>query len=166
MFLLVYVLSVVVNYALMIPLFIVMAVAMQKSLAGPTPPLSFIISMEAVFFGVSFLVQAFVMPIYTIALMLFYFDQRTRQEGFDIEQLMSQAGWSELPPAASAPPQYAPPPFASSVSEASSAPLAPAPPFAPAPFTPPAPAENSPIDAGPAPSQSDPAPPAPEDTRE
>jgi len=166
MFLLVWALSVVATYALMIPLFIVMAIVMaatmQKSLAGPNPPIALFVGMEAVVLGISFLVRAFVMPVYITSLMLFYFDQRTRQEGFDIEQLMSQAGWTELPaPAASAPPQYAPPPYAAPVYEASSVPLTPAPPFA-APF----PAENPQMDPGPTLSQSDPQPPAPEDTRE
>jgi hypothetical protein len=40
-----------------------------------------------------------VMPVYAIAQFLFFNDQRTRQEGYDIEQLMVQAGWNELAPA-------------------------------------------------------------------
>jgi hypothetical protein len=46
---------------------------------------------------ISFLVRVFVMPIYSTALLLFYFDQRTRMEGYDIEQLIAQAGWSRMP---------------------------------------------------------------------
>jgi hypothetical protein len=99
MFLLVYALSIAVSLALMIPLFILIAVLMRKQLAGTQPPPSFIIAIEAVNFCVSFLVRAFVMPVYSTALMLFYFDQRTRHEGYDIEQLMAQAGYSQLPPA-------------------------------------------------------------------
>jgi hypothetical protein len=38
------------------------------------------------------------MPVYAIALVLFYYDQRVRQEGFDIEMLMRQAGMDAEPP--------------------------------------------------------------------
>jgi hypothetical protein len=37
-------------------------------------------------------VQALIKPIYGIALMLFYYDQRIRLEGYDIEWMMQQAG--------------------------------------------------------------------------
>jgi hypothetical protein len=51
-------------------------------------------------YGVSFTVQAFVRPVYGIALVLFYYDQRIRMEGFDIEWMMQQAGMvAALPPA-------------------------------------------------------------------
>jgi hypothetical protein len=36
--------------------------------------------------------------VYAIALVLFYYDQRVRQEGFDIEMLMRQAGMDAEPP--------------------------------------------------------------------
>jgi hypothetical protein len=39
-----------------------------------------------------FAVQALTRPVYAIALLLFYYDQRIRQEAFDIEWLMQQAG--------------------------------------------------------------------------
>jgi len=39
-----------------------------------------------------FAVQALTRPVYAIALLLFYYDQRIRQEGFDIEWMMQQAG--------------------------------------------------------------------------
>jgi hypothetical protein len=41
-------------------------------------------------------------PIYPIALTLFYYDQRIRREGFDIEQMMAAAGLNptERPPEA------------------------------------------------------------------
>jgi len=43
--------------------------------------------------------------VYGIALVLFYYDQRIRMEGFDIEWMMQQAGMADaLPPA----PQIAP----------------------------------------------------------
>lgn len=43
-------------------------------------------------YGASFAVQALIKPIYGIALVLFYYDQRIRKEGFDIEWMMQRAG--------------------------------------------------------------------------
>jgi hypothetical protein len=43
-------------------------------------------------YGSCFAVQTLVRPVYGIALALFYYDQRIRQEGFDIEWMMQQAG--------------------------------------------------------------------------
>jgi hypothetical protein len=45
-----------------------------------------------VIYGASFAIQSLTRPIYGIALVLFYYDQRIRQEGFDIEWMMLQAG--------------------------------------------------------------------------
>jgi hypothetical protein len=69
----------------------------------------FFIALQVVYLAVSFLVRAFVMPVYVTSLMLFYYDQRIRQEGYDIEALMIQAGWSDLPP------PLAPTPFVAEV---------------------------------------------------
>jgi hypothetical protein len=49
------------------------------------------------FYGASFAVQALTKPVYGIALMLFYYDQRIRNEGFDIEWMMRQAGMVAAP---------------------------------------------------------------------
>jgi hypothetical protein len=57
--------------------------------------------MLYIFFGAFFAVQALTRPVYAIALLLFYYDQRIRREGFDIEWLMQKAGM--LPEARSAP---------------------------------------------------------------
>jgi hypothetical protein len=43
-------------------------------------------------YGMSFAVQALTMPVFAIALVLFYYDQRVRKEGFDVELLMQRAG--------------------------------------------------------------------------
>jgi hypothetical protein len=51
-------------------------------------------------YGMSFVVNALTMPVVAIALVLFYYDQRVRKEGFDIELLMQQAGMIAMPPAA------------------------------------------------------------------
>ena len=53
--------------------------------------------MMVVIYGGSFLVRAATKPIYTIAQMSFYYDQRIRKEGFDIEVLMRQAGMVPAP---------------------------------------------------------------------
>ena len=45
-----------------------------------------------VFYGSAFAVQTFTRPVYGIALILFYYDQRIRQEGYDIERMMESAG--------------------------------------------------------------------------
>lgn len=50
-----------------------------------------------IWYGLSFVVQAFTKPVYGIALTLFYFDQRIRTEGFDIEWMMAQAGMVVAP---------------------------------------------------------------------
>lgn len=43
-------------------------------------------------YGAGFAVQALVRPVYGIALVLFYYDQRIRKEGYDIEWMMEKAG--------------------------------------------------------------------------
>jgi hypothetical protein len=53
-------------------------------------------------YGSGFAVQALTRPVTGIALILFYYDQRIRQEAFDIEWMMLQAGLVVPPPA---PPQ-------------------------------------------------------------
>jgi hypothetical protein len=53
--------------------------------------------MIFIIYGASFSVQALVRPVYGIALVVFYYDQRVRKEGFDIEWMMQQAGMT--PPA-------------------------------------------------------------------
>jgi hypothetical protein len=45
-------------------------------------------------------VRALTKPVYGIALTLFYFDQRIRKEGFDIEWMMQKAGMVQASPAA------------------------------------------------------------------
>jgi hypothetical protein len=47
------------------------------------------------FYGAMFVVRALTKPVYGIALTLFYFDQRIRKEGFDIEWMMQEAGMAD-----------------------------------------------------------------------
>jgi hypothetical protein len=69
--------------------------------------------LMAIIYGTAFAVQALIRPVYGIALTLFYYDQRIRQEAFDIEWMMLRSGrvvppppqpqfqpWIPLPPAA------------------------------------------------------------------
>ena len=54
--------------------------------------------MLIIIYGSAFAIQALTKPVYGIALMLFYYDQRIRHEGFDIELLMQRAGLIAPPP--------------------------------------------------------------------
>jgi hypothetical protein len=47
----------------------------------------------------AFLTNTFVGPIYATGFTLFYYDQRVRKEGYDIERMMHAAGMSETQPA-------------------------------------------------------------------
>jgi uncharacterized membrane protein len=51
-------------------------------------------------YSAAFAMQALTKPVYGIALMLFYYDQRIRLEGFDIEWMMQKAGLVAPVPAA------------------------------------------------------------------
>jgi hypothetical protein len=59
--------------------------------------------MTFAFYGAMFVVRALTKPVYGIGLTLFYFDQRIRKEGFDIDWMMQQAGMVVAPAAASIP---------------------------------------------------------------
>ena len=67
----------------------------------------------AIIYGSAFAVQALTRPVYGIALILFYYDQRIRQEAFDIEWMMLKAGLVVPPPTEPQfQPWFAPPPAA------------------------------------------------------
>jgi hypothetical protein len=51
-----------------------------------------------VIYGAGVVIQALTKPLCGIALTLFYYDQRIRQEGFDIEWMMQRAGMVAPPP--------------------------------------------------------------------
>ena len=48
----------------------------------------------------AFLTNTFVQPVYATGFTLFYYDQRVRKEGYDIERMMQTAGMTLPPPAA------------------------------------------------------------------
>ena len=93
MFVLVWILVMAVSMVFVAPVDIGVAIFFRKSLTGGQPPTTFAVALQLVNLAIDFAVRTVVMPIYAIALMLFYFDQRTRQEGYDIELLMARAGW-------------------------------------------------------------------------
>jgi membrane-anchored glycerophosphoryl diester phosphodiesterase (GDPDase) len=98
MYLLVFILAFIATYALVIPLDFALGFRFDRifapgSRAGVVPVVVQIANLV-----VSFLGRIVIMPVPLIAVVLFYQDQRTRNEGYDIEQLMAQAGWSNLPP--------------------------------------------------------------------
>jgi hypothetical protein len=56
-------------------------------------------------YAAQFIVQALIQPLFGISLTLFYYDQRVRHEGFDIEWKMYRAGLIPPAPVPAAPPQ-------------------------------------------------------------
>ena len=71
---------------------VLLAIAFMPGLQGQAHAQA--VGMVALFvtYGAFFVVKALTKPIYGIALTVFYFDQRIRKEGFDIEWMMQQAG--------------------------------------------------------------------------
>ena len=103
------VLNQVLSLALAIP--IVIALALIPGLQGQAHAEAMGMIGTFLFYGAVFVVRAVVKPVYGIALSLFYFDQRIRIEGFDIEWMMMRAGMmraaNAVTPEASAAPELA-----------------------------------------------------------
>ena len=97
MFLLVWIMTIAVSLVLSMPVDLGITLLFRKPIASGSAPAGLLVAIQVVNMGVNFLVRTLVTPIYATALMLFYFDQRTRIEGYDIELLMAQAGWGQLP---------------------------------------------------------------------
>jgi hypothetical protein len=101
---LLYLLGLVLNqilaWALTIP--IVVALAFIPGLQGQAHAQTLGLVVTFMMYGAMFVVRALTKPVYGIALTLFYFDQRMRKEGFDIEWMMLQAGMVSTVPAAQA----------------------------------------------------------------
>ena len=49
-------------------------------------------AVEAIRIGLNAVISTLLAPIYPIAITLFYYDQRIRREGYDIERMMDEAG--------------------------------------------------------------------------
>jgi len=95
LYLLVMALAVVLSLALMLPLIIVLS--LWPGANSPERAQTVASAMVFIVYGARFAIQALTRPVYGIALMLFYYDQRVRQEAFDIEWMMLKAGLT-VPP--------------------------------------------------------------------
>jgi membrane-anchored glycerophosphoryl diester phosphodiesterase (GDPDase) len=97
--LLVAALAFAIGMALAIPLLILVAVlpAMGITIANSSTTL---VVTEIVRVGLDFISKVLLAPIYMIAAVLFYYDQRIRKEGFDIEWMMQRAGLTPPQPQA------------------------------------------------------------------
>jgi hypothetical protein len=100
LYLLVGVLNWILSMGVTVPLTIVMALLPGAN--DPKNASTLGVVLLIVIYAAAFAIQALTRPIYGIALTLFYYDQRIRQEGFDIEWMMQRAGM--LTPAPAQPP--------------------------------------------------------------
>jgi uncharacterized membrane protein len=94
MLVLIWVLSVIVSMVVYVPLVVVMSMVSVMVHAQREATLVIVIT-EAINIVADFGIQVLVTPVYAIALVLFYFDQRVRTEGYDIEWMMQQAGLTQ-----------------------------------------------------------------------
>jgi hypothetical protein len=94
MYLLVAALTVAVSMVAAIPFFIIIAITAAAG-NGAAFSSTAVVVAEIVRVVVDFVLQVLLAPISAIALVLFYYDQRIRKEGFDIEWMMQQAGLTQ-----------------------------------------------------------------------
>lgn len=89
-----YLLGVILNYLLMIAILLPLTIlaAFIPGLQNPAHAQVMSVLSFVALYGMGIAAQALVKPIYAIAMVLFYFDQRIRREGFDIEWMMLRAG--------------------------------------------------------------------------
>jgi hypothetical protein len=78
--------------SLVVTVIFMIVVALIPGMNSPQKAQTAGMAMIFLIYGSSFAVQACIKPVYAIALMLFYYDQRIRNEGFDIEWMMERAG--------------------------------------------------------------------------
>lgn len=78
---------------------VIIAMALIPGLQGQAHAQTVGMAVSFITYSAYFAVKALTKPIYGIALTVFYFDQRIRKEGFDIEWMMQQAGMLVPPPA-------------------------------------------------------------------
>jgi hypothetical protein len=91
---LLYLLGGILNWLISISVTIPMTIVMALLPGANNPQHAQTAAMILLFvvYGSAFAVQSLTKPVYGIALILFYYDQRIRQEGFDIEWMMQRAG--------------------------------------------------------------------------
>jgi hypothetical protein len=89
-----YLLGAVIGWILsmVVSVIFIIGAALIPGLNSPQHAQAMGMAMIFLIYGSSFAMQAFTKPVYAIALMLFYYDQRIRNEGFDIEWMMERAG--------------------------------------------------------------------------
>jgi hypothetical protein len=100
-YLLVIALAFAVSMAAAIPLLIVVSMSSSFGSGALNSSTAFVIT-EIVRVFVNFATQVLLAPIFMIAGVLFYYDQRIRKEGFDIEWMMQRAGLAPSQPQAAA----------------------------------------------------------------
>jgi hypothetical protein len=107
MFLLLTVLSIAVS---MVSYIVSLLIASVASLVGASSTIAAVAAVVGgvLYFAVSVSAQIVIQPVSWIALVLFYYDQRIRKEGFDIEWMMERAGMTAPPPAPPGPTPPAP----------------------------------------------------------
>jgi MFS family permease len=117
--LLVAALAFAIGMALAIPVLILVAVLPAAGINVAHSSAALVV-MEIVRVALDFISQVLLAPIYMIAAVLFYYDQRIRKEGFDIEWMMQRAGLAQPQPqsASSGIPGLAQPPSAGSPGDA------------------------------------------------
>jgi len=103
LFLLMFALSIAASMIGYIPFLIIVGVSTAAGGNDPQYATTALVVAEIANFVVNFTLQALLAPISWIALVLFYYDQRIRKEGFDIEWMMEKAGLAQLASAAPAP---------------------------------------------------------------
>jgi hypothetical protein len=94
MFLLVWALATIVSIVGYIPTTILMALAATIG-HGTQSAAAVIVGAEILNVLVNFTLQTLITPVYVIALVLMYYDQRIRLEGYDIDWMMERAGLAE-----------------------------------------------------------------------
>jgi uncharacterized membrane protein len=95
MALLVWALSIVLSMIAYIPMMLIVATVTAVGHGTQYAVVTTIVA-EILNFLVNFALQTLLAPVYITALMLFYYDQRIRTEGYDIEWMMAQAGLTSV----------------------------------------------------------------------
>ncbi len=96
MFLLVWALSMVISMIGYIPMMAITAAVAVMGKGAQTSAVLLVIG-QVINVLVNFALQTLITPVYMTALVLFYFDQRIRTEGYDIEWMMERAGLAGTP---------------------------------------------------------------------
>jgi len=95
MLLLIWALAMVLSLMAYIPIVIVIAIVAAMGRGAEYATVTLIVG-EILNVLINFTVQTLIAPVYSTALVLFYYDQRIRTEGYDIEWMMTRAGLTEV----------------------------------------------------------------------